>query len=777
VDDRIVISRDDFTTGLNIGFSIETWFKLDTTPTLATSKGYVWDQSPSANGASFRIGLDGRLTTFAYPSGGGSVILTATPTAYGAAVTGKWYHAVTVVDTNSVTLYVDGEYQGLATGTMTAVANPGNTDFFIGSNAEVDEFMDGKIGEVRIYPKALTAAQVFQNYNATKSKYINEAPDTAPKIGPGIVYDSNLLLNYDFGNRATFDTKDTSFTKITPPTAGNGANFGHHTRQLSNGFVTGEPWNSNGVVYWYDKNGSNVATVADPTGSGSWGYYLFSDGDDRVLVNAPYYNDGSTEGFLYVYDGSGNLQYTIPRPEYNPGVNHPTWSNIEEICAIGEGKIAVMDARFYDPGTTNQRGALWIMDEDGTNQVRVLSPEVSPGSGTFNGFNYNIFIDNGYVYVYTDTYGVAGNTWTVIDFNGNIIRDFLPTEDGASANQFGYPAGAGGGRFIIHSRGDESLGIPAKTYIYDSTNNFNLVGTFESEYGHPYGGDYGTQSFYVSNGHIYAAYDNMGVVVSYDLNGNFEKVFTGPQYLSPSRLSNGREDYFGYNNLIDFGDGSYVIAASYDSDSDGAVYTLKANKVKNLSSSSITGTINGATFNSAGYFVFDGTNDYIDITSLAPLADTSAVTMEAWVNVDDIVNTYQVIGTWERTTNHWQFTYSGDTNYGLSLGVAGSSDSVGTASDLTSGMNSWQHVVATWNGGSLSTLSDWAIYVNGVAQTIQLTGSTGTAGNDSYIGTRQGLAASNMLDGSMGEIRYYSRALTEIEVEQNFLATRAKYGV
>ena len=64
---------------------------------------------------------------------------------------------------------------------------------------------NGEIGEVRIYPRALTAAQVFQNYNATKSKYINEAPDTAPKIGSGIVYDSNLLLNYDFGNRATYD--------------------------------------------------------------------------------------------------------------------------------------------------------------------------------------------------------------------------------------------------------------------------------------------------------------------------------------------------------------------------------------------------------------------------------------------------------------------------------------------------------------------------------------------------------------------------------------------
>ncbi|CAR63234.1 structral protein [Synechococcus phage S-RSM4] len=207
VDDRIVISRDDFTTALNIGFSIETWFRVDTTPSLPTSRGYIWDQTPSTNGASFRIAQDLRLTTFAYPSGGGGVILIATPVAYGGVVTGKWYHAVTVIDTNSITLYVDGEYQGLATGTMSAVASSGNTDFFIGSNAEVDEFFDGQIGEFRIYPRALTAAQVFQNYNATKSKYINEAPDTAPKIGPGIVYDSNLLLNYDFGNRACFDFK------------------------------------------------------------------------------------------------------------------------------------------------------------------------------------------------------------------------------------------------------------------------------------------------------------------------------------------------------------------------------------------------------------------------------------------------------------------------------------------------------------------------------------------------------------------------------------------
>ena len=126
---------------------------------------------------------------------------------------------------------------------------------------------------------------------------------------------------------------------------------------------------------------------------------------------------------------------------------------------------------------------------------------------------------------------------------------------------------------------------------------------------------------------------------------------------------------------------------------DGLILALDAGNTKSYPGSGTTWTdlsgngnngtlVNGVGYNSdyGGSLSFDGTNDYIDITSLAPLADTSAVTMEAWVNVDTLTNSYQVIGTWERTTYHWQFTYSGDTNYNLNLAVAGSNDSVGTTS-------------------------------------------------------------------------------------------------
>jgi len=125
----------------------------------------------------------------------------------------QFTHWVGTYDGSNMKLYKNGVL--LDTSAYTDAIVNSDKPLFIGggestpyqSAAGGDYFWwwDGDIGDVRIYPRALTAAQAFQNYNATKSKYINEAPDTAPKIGPGIVYNSNLLLNYDFGNRATYD--------------------------------------------------------------------------------------------------------------------------------------------------------------------------------------------------------------------------------------------------------------------------------------------------------------------------------------------------------------------------------------------------------------------------------------------------------------------------------------------------------------------------------------------------------------------------------------------
>ena len=122
----------------------------------------------------------------------------------------EWRHIVLTRDgTDGPIAYENGVEVARNNNNTTLDIQDGHTpgNFNIGyCGPRIAGYFDGKIGEARVYTRALSAQAVFQNYNSTKSKYgVNEAPDIAPKIGPGIVYDSNLLLNYDFGNRATYD--------------------------------------------------------------------------------------------------------------------------------------------------------------------------------------------------------------------------------------------------------------------------------------------------------------------------------------------------------------------------------------------------------------------------------------------------------------------------------------------------------------------------------------------------------------------------------------------
>ena len=116
-----------------------------------------------------------------------------------------------------------------------------------------------------------------------------------------------------------------------------------------------------------------------------------------------------------------------------------------------------------------------------------------------------------------------------------------------------------------------------------------------------------------------------------------------------------------------------------------------------------------------------------------------------------------------------EMSVSGGINTALKFGKGGGNTSrtIGTDKD----------VAFTGGGESSHNTSNTSIYVNAVSQSIQNTGSTGTSGNDSYIGTRQGFAASNFLDGSMALIRYYDKALTESEIKQNFQANKGRFGL
>jgi hypothetical protein len=91
---------------------------------------------------------------------------------------GQWVHAVGVYDGTAVRIYVNGVLRGSAalTGNMIAYNQP----LYLGAHGLPGEFAKGAIDEVRIYPVALSAAQVQALYDSAPSTF--PAPPTGLRI-------------------------------------------------------------------------------------------------------------------------------------------------------------------------------------------------------------------------------------------------------------------------------------------------------------------------------------------------------------------------------------------------------------------------------------------------------------------------------------------------------------------------------------------------------------------------------------------------------------------
>ena len=97
----------------------------------------------------------------------------------------------------------------------------------------------GSLPSLRIYNKTLSASEVLQNYNATKSRYINILPP---------VNDSSLVLNLDAGNRASYSGTGTTWIDLS----GRGNNFS---------LINGASFAGSGTTTYMSFDGSNDRAV------------------------------------------------------------------------------------------------------------------------------------------------------------------------------------------------------------------------------------------------------------------------------------------------------------------------------------------------------------------------------------------------------------------------------------------------------------------------------------------------------------------------------------
>ena len=85
--------------------------------------------------------------------------------------TGVWYNAVFAVGSSINSMYVNGVLTDAISGALSLVTG-NNEPIVIGSQAGGQyNFLNGQIGQAKIYDDTLTAAQVLADFNANKATY------------------------------------------------------------------------------------------------------------------------------------------------------------------------------------------------------------------------------------------------------------------------------------------------------------------------------------------------------------------------------------------------------------------------------------------------------------------------------------------------------------------------------------------------------------------------------------------------------------------------------
>jgi len=192
------------------------------------------------------------------------------------------------------------------------------------------------------------------------------------------------------------------------------------------------------------------------------------------------------------------------------------------------------------------------------------------------------------------------------------------------------------------------------------------------------------------------------------------------------------------------------------------------------------GTIAGSpTFNSDGYFDFDGSNDYVDFADHSTF-EVTAVTLSLWIYYDSS-------GTYGNHATIFGRQGGGNSPYKLRIYNSGATAQIGLqiydttyrqgpkiTPNTTFDHNKWVYINCTYEYDSSASQK---IYVND-----SLAGSNTTGGGniktDTSYGFEIGRSNTNAYWGGNFAIGHiYNRALSLSEISQNFNAQRGRFGV
>jgi hypothetical protein len=184
-------------------------------------------------------------------------------------------------------------------------------------------------------------------------------------------------------------------------------------------------------------------------------------------------------------------------------------------------------------------------------------------------------------------------------------------------------------------------------------------------------------------------------------------------------------------------------------------------------SSSLTGSlVNGVgyTGSNGGALVFDGVNDYVNLSTPTSFNSNQPHTYSAWIYQTGFALYKWIIDNGGSNTGTSLITNFAKVGFFYN----GGNSFVSSNSSIPS--NTWVNIATVYSSLNVS------FYINGVFNSNSSIGSFPSASTSAVIG-RWNPASDFYFPGRIAQTQIYNRALNPSEILQNFNATRARFGV
>ena len=181
-------------------------------------------------------------------------------------------------------------------------------------------------------------------------------------------------------------------------------------------------------------------------------------------------------GAIFIYDADGTNQIKVSSSDTS------TFDEFSLSVAIGNSKIAAGMPKSDDNGTSS--GSAFIYDLDGTNEVKITPSDAAASDE----FGYSVAIGNSKVAIGARKEGTGGAVY-VYNLDGTGEVKITPS-DTASSDVFGSAVAIGNSKVYVGAEGDDDNGSSSgSVYIYnlDGTGEVKLTpsdGRSQARFGH-----------------------------------------------------------------------------------------------------------------------------------------------------------------------------------------------------------------------------------------------------------------------------------------------------